>query len=715
MQHSPIPLKRTLVFASLVFELMACAQSPSRKGAVQVSATVQASPPRITLGWEPFTGSSSYTVYRRVQGATGWGTAVANLSGSALQYVDNGVLVGVVYEYKVTRSALGAGYGYVLSAVARPPVEQRGTMVLLVDSAMATDVAPSIAQLEEDLLGDGWWVEREVVPPTASPVAVRALVQSIHAASPGQVKAVYVLGHVAVPYSGNTNPDGHAEHRGAWPCDGYYGDLDGVWTDVTVNATGAVNLWNHNVPGDGKFDQTDFPSALELPVGRVDLNELPAFGQSAAQLLQAYLYKAHQWKTKALVVPSTSVVFDDLQWVNNPLASSGYMSLNTSSGASSLTDLPPSSGPFVNTFTSVDNLWTYHSGTGLQGVGSNGQVTFIGTNNGVTTAGLAAAPAAGIFNMSFGSYFGDWDNEDNYLRAVLASGKALTHVWSGIPNWFFHPMALGEPIGYCARRSMNNTNQDLSLQNGGWQGQSMSRGHMALMGDPSLRQSYLAPPTDLVVTSSTWYADFTWSPSPEPVDGYHIYRIDTVAGQLVRITITPVVGTSFTSSVPFVPGDRYMVRAIKLVVSNTGSYHDLSLGALAYAQGAPLVDCQGISGGAALPGTFCDDGDADTLDDVYDTDCQCGGLSVGVGELSANAVRWWTDMGASELHVQLAEPMRGTFRLRDVQGATLREGVVNGERLQVDVQALAPATYLIELRPSQAGGSPLVRRFALVR
>jgi hypothetical protein len=327
---------------------------------------------------------------------------VANLSGSALQYVDNGVLVGVVYEYKVTRSALGAGYGYVLSAVARPPVEQRGTMVLLVDSAMATDVAPSIAQLEEDLLGDGWWVEREVVPPTASPVAVRALVQSIHAASPGQVKAVYVLGHVAVPYSGNTNPDGHAEHRGAWPCDGYYGDMDGVWTDVTVNATGAVNLWNHNVPGDGKFDQTDFPSALELPVGRVDLNELPAFGQSAAQLLQAYLYKAHQWKTKALVVPSTSVVFDDLQWVNNPLASSGYMSLNTSSGASSLTDLPPSSGPFVNTFTSVDNLWTYHSGTGLQGVGSNGQITVTTSANtelrdaASTTITLTPQTAAGV-------------------------------------------------------------------------------------------------------------------------------------------------------------------------------------------------------------------------------------------------------------------------------------------------------------------------------
>jgi len=715
MHAFPFQLKRGLLAVCLTAELMACAQSPSRKGAVQLSATVQATPPAITLNWEPFAGSTSFAVYRRVQGGTTWGAALANLSGTALQYVDNTVQVGEVYEYKVTRSALGTGYGYILSGVARPPVEQRGTLVLLVDSAMDLQVAPAITELENDLLGDGWWVEREVIPPSATPAAVRALVQGHYAAAPGAVKAVYILGHVAVPYSGNTNPDGHTEHRGAWPCDGYYGEMNGVWTDATVNTTSAVNLWNHNVPGDDKFDQTEFPSPLELMVGRVDLSDLPAFGQDAAQLLQAYLNKAHQWKTKALVVPATSVVFDDLQWVNNPLASSGYMSLNTSSGPGALTDLPPSSGPFLNAFTSTDNLWTYHSGTGLQGVGSNGQITFIGTNNGVSTAGLAGAPAGGIFNMSFGSYFGDWDNEDNYLRAVLASGKALTHVWSGIPNWFFHPMAMGEPIGHCAWRSMNNTNQDLSLQNGGWQGQSMSRGHMALMGDPSLRQQYLAPPTDLVVTADTWYASFTWTASPDPVDGYVIYRIDTVARQIVRVSPNTITGTSFTSTVPFVPGERYMVRAIKLVTSNTGSYHDLSLGALAEAQGPPLVDCMGVSGGPALPGTTCDDGDPDTFEDIYDLACVCAGSPVGVEEFTAGGLRWWTDAGATTLHVDLEHLVRAQYRLRNMQGATVRSGTLLGQHVQIDVQSLRPATYLIEVIPTSGGEAPLVQRFALVR
>ncbi len=708
-------LKQVTVLASLMVELLACAQSPSRKGAVQLSATVQTTPPSITITWEPYAGATAYAVYRRVQGATTWGSAVANLTGTATQYIDNSVVAEAVYEYKVTRTAMGTGYGYVLSGVARPPVEQRGTLVLLVDSAMAQQLAPEVAQLENDLLGDGWWVEREEVPSGTAPAAVRALVQSHYVAAPGQVKAVYVLGQVAVPYSGNTNPDGHTEHRGAWACDGYYGEMNGTWTDATVNNANGVHLWNHNVPGDGKFDQSDFPSPLELQVGRVDLSDLPTFTQSEAQLLQSYLSKAHQWKTKSLVVPATSIVFDDLQWVNNPLASSGYMSLTTSTGPISLTDQPPSSGPFINTFTTTDNLWTYHSGTGLQGVGTNGQVTFLGTYNGVSTPGLAAAPAGGIFNMSFGSYFGDWDNEDNYLRAVLASGKALTHVWSGIPNWFFHPMAMGEPIGYCAWRSMNNTNQDLSLQNGGWQGQSMSRGHMALMGDPSLRQQYLAPPTDLVVSNSTWYATFTWTASPEPVDGYLIYHIDTVAGPFVRVTPTPVIGTSFTSAVQFIPGDRYMVRAIKLVTSNTGSYQDLSLGAMATAQGAPVADCLGVPSGPALPGTSCDDGSVDTYNDVFDSTCTCIGAPVGLNELRAAEVRWWLDEEASQLVISMESPLVGSYCIRNVQGALLKEGRLNGMRTQVGVSQLVPATYILELNPTKSKEASVVKRFTLVR
>ena len=38
-----------------------------------------------------------------------------------------------------------------------------------------------------------------------------------------------------------------------------------------------------------------------------------------------------------------------------------------------------------------------------------------------------------------------------------------------------------------------------------------------------------------------------------------------------------------------------------------------------------LIDCLGVAGGTALPGTTCDDGDATTGNDVYQTDCTCVG------------------------------------------------------------------------------------------
>ena len=67
-----------------------------------------------------------------------------------------------------------------------------------------------------------------------------------------------------VGLKGNLAPDGHGEHYGAWPADVYYGDVNGAWTDNSVWSTGAAWPRNHNVPGDGKFDQTTIPSQVEL-------------------------------------------------------------------------------------------------------------------------------------------------------------------------------------------------------------------------------------------------------------------------------------------------------------------------------------------------------------------------------------------------------------------------------------------------------------------
>ncbi|HRT54861.1 MAG TPA: T9SS type A sorting domain-containing protein, partial [Flavobacteriales bacterium] len=38
-----------------------------------------------------------------------------------------------------------------------------------------------------------------------------------------------------------------------------------------------------------------------------------------------------------------------------------------------------------------------------------------------------------------------------------------------------------------------------------------------------------------------------------------------------------------------------------------------------------LIDCQGTPGGLALPGTPCDDGNTNTINDAYDLGCACVG------------------------------------------------------------------------------------------
>ena len=52
--------------------------------------------------------------------------------------------------------------------------------------------------------------------------------------------------------------------------------METAWTDVSVNVTVASDPRNHNIPGDGKFDQSYIPGTLELAVGRIDMHDLPS-------------------------------------------------------------------------------------------------------------------------------------------------------------------------------------------------------------------------------------------------------------------------------------------------------------------------------------------------------------------------------------------------------------------------------------------------------
>jgi hypothetical protein len=274
-------------------------------------------------------------------------------------------------------------------------------------------------------------------------------------------------------------------------------------------------------------------------------------------------------------------------------------------------------------------------------------------------------------------------------------------------------MAMGEPIGYCALRTMNNTNSDYSLQNGGWQGQSMEQSHMTLMGDPSLRMRYIAPPTNLEATNEQWFAHFNWSPSPAQVEGYHIYRIDDANGTIARITPSPVQGTAFTSgTVPFVPGDRFMVRALQLVTTPSGSYYDLSLGAIDVAEGELVADCAGVLGGPAVPGSPCDDGDPLTLWESYDLSCGCVAGPIGIEEGNkVDALTVWPSPADDVLHVSARVP-GGTFIVRSMDSAEVAHGRISAGPQRIAAGTLPSGTYVLEYR-SVRGAAPILRRFVV--
>ncbi len=560
---------------------------------VRVSSTVQVSPASITLTWPQDTNSTptSYAISRKAPGATSW-NSIRSLAGSETSFTDTNVTVGASYEYRVVKVAANyTGYGYIQAGINAPLTEHRGTVVLLVDTTFTSSLAAELARLQQDLNGDGWKVVRHDVARTASVATVKNLIVTTYNADRANVKSVFIFGHLAVPYSGQFNPDGHPDHIGAWPADVYYGDVDGNWTDSTVNYTQTLNTDPvdtariNNRPGDGKFDQTEIPSAVELQVGRVDLANMPgrttwggpATFATETELMRKYLNKDHSFRQAKTVAPRRAILGDYFGIRGGEaFAASGHRAFAPLVGPDNVRnlniELNDKRGVWIPEVAQNAALLVYACGAGsystMAGLGSTGLY-----NDGSTTE-LVNADTQGVFNLLFGSWLGDWDHEDNFLRAPLATDHGLVSVWSGRPHWFIHPMALGETMGYVTRLTQNN--------NGLYQTQINSaqhRTHIALMGDPTLRLHPVVPATSVNGTSTGNTVALTWAASNDTnLLGYHVYRAATANSAFTRLTSSPVTATTFTDA-NAVADSTYMVRAIKLETTPSGTYQNPSQGA----------------------------------------------------------------------------------------------------------------------------------------
>jgi len=540
----------------------------------------------------------AHDVYRKAVGDTSWGTPIfPNYWGNPLPiYEGSNVLMnaftasdhlpGQTYEYRFTRTFVGIGSfsGYILAGCEVPEVVFRGNVILMVSSELKPNILEELETMRKDLVADGYRVSLMETSESSTPPQVKSMIHQIYPTLEGDKNYLYIIGHVPVPYSGVMMSDDQPTHRGAWPADVYYGDLDGIYTDETVNTLVPTRPENDNIPGDGKFDQNLITSKPEIAVGRADLSRLFCFaGKTEVDLTKRYLQKNHAFRNGQVNHSGKAFMCDNMEfYYGNNAATDGFIELYSKIGdnnfAAITNNLYPNYSYFLNVRDSLQShsyLTSYISGTS----------SYTNIDNIFTAGQINQMPSINsVFNWSFGAFFGDWDNDCNLMRMFIgAPGTSLTQIWGGNPSAYFHMFGFDRTIGETILEhqwNFNSNHHNLPNPNAD---NYYRRVHIALMGDPTLRLDYENPPVDPTVTVGLdpGTALISWASNGDNQARYIILRASSDDQPFEIIGETQANQLSYTDLTPLSGQSVYMVRAKALHTTGSGSYYNLSSGRFA--------------------------------------------------------------------------------------------------------------------------------------
>lgn len=325
--------------------------------------------------------------------------------------------------------------------------------LIVIDKKLCDDLGPLVENYRNDLLNEGFETQILIVENDKGlkPQDIKERIRPYHIKG---LDYLFIVGDIPVAYSGFQSLDGHIDHLGAWPMDYYYADFLTPYTDKMNGELTALDPRNHNIANDGKFDITDQnllsrnlfienPSPIHTAYGRLNLDNMPIYQMQSDQtspvttldLYKDYFQRNSDYRNGKRIFQSNAVAYDAFldrgiqYWFNIHMM------------ANSLTAFQSSYIP------NIPFMWIYKlmSEDHMFGFGF-GPASYSGIDGLSNTWNNKNFPSQGIFNFVFGSYFGDWDTKDNYLRS-FNTGKGLASVASGWGTIRLHSMAYGDRIG----------------------------------------------------------------------------------------------------------------------------------------------------------------------------------------------------------------------------------------------------------------------------
>ncbi|MCX7022232.1 MAG: C25 family cysteine peptidase, partial [bacterium] len=168
-----------------------------------------------------------------------------------------------------------------------------GRVLVIVEDRLCAPLDDALATWYDDLAADGWTVD-ELVYTGGDAASVRASIADAYA---GGATGAVLIGAIPVPWFEMDEPAWGSSTHEEFPCDLYYMDTDGTWSDGD---------------GDGILDFHTGDITPEVWVSRIDAREM-TFGQEL-DLYLAYFAKDHAYRNGGLGVPDRGLAYNDDDW-----------------------------------------------------------------------------------------------------------------------------------------------------------------------------------------------------------------------------------------------------------------------------------------------------------------------------------------------------------------------------------------------------------------